>query len=90
MIYINPLSDSTYLILLALHDESSHDYWIIKGIENTSEGTYIIAPLIEFSIINKGSNQLLWIETILALFIFPLPETHSPRHYTDRLHKYHE
>ncbi|KAB7672099.1 PadR family transcriptional regulator [Bacillus sp. B1-b2] len=63
MIPVNPLSESTYLILLALYREPLHGYGIIKEIENTSEGKYIIAPGTLYGVLKNLEKQGL-IETI--------------------------
>ncbi|RLL40583.1 PadR family transcriptional regulator [Oceanobacillus piezotolerans] len=54
---INPLSESTYLILLALSKEPLHGYGIIKEIENTSEGKYIIAPGTLYGVLKNLEKQ---------------------------------
>lgn len=63
VIPINPLSESTYLILLALYQGPLHGYGIIKEIENTSEGKYIIAPGTLYGVLKNLEKQNL-IETI--------------------------
>ncbi|WP_169513035.1 PadR family transcriptional regulator [Bacillus fungorum] len=59
---MNPLSESTYLVLLALYHEPLHGYGIIKGIENVSNGTFIIAPGTLYGVLNNLQKQKL-IET---------------------------
>ena len=54
---INPLSESTYLILLALYQEPLHGYGIIKEIENESEGNYIIAPGTLYGVLKSLQKQ---------------------------------
>lgn len=63
VIPVNPLSESTYLILLALYQGPLHGYGIIKEIENTSEGTYIIAPGTLYGVLKNLEKQEL-IETV--------------------------
>lgn len=60
---MNPLSESTYLVLLALYHEPIHGYGIIKSIENVSGGTFIIAPGTLYGVLNNLQNQKL-IETV--------------------------
>jgi DNA-binding PadR family transcriptional regulator len=60
---VNPLSESTYLILLALYQGSLHGYGIIKEIERTSEGKYMIAPGTLYGVLKKLESQGL-IETV--------------------------
>lgn len=54
---MNPLSESTYLVLLALYDKSLHGYGIIKGIEDISEGNYIIAPGTLYGVLKNLEKQ---------------------------------
>lgn len=63
MFHINPLSESTYLILLALYENPLHGYGIIKKIEKTSEGAYVIAPGTLYGVLKNIQKQGL-IETI--------------------------
>lgn len=60
---MNPLSESTYLVLLSLYDKSLHGYGIIKGIENISEGKYVIAPGTLYGVLKNLEKQGL-IETV--------------------------
>lgn len=60
---MNPLSESMYLVLLALYHEPLHGYGIIKGIENVSGGTFIIAPGTLYGVLNNLQKQKL-IETV--------------------------
>ena len=62
-VIINPLSESTYLILLALHQGPLHGYGVIKAIEKASEGNYIIAPGTLYGVVKNIQKQGL-IETI--------------------------
>ncbi|NRD78477.1 PadR family transcriptional regulator [Bacillus sp. BRMEA1] len=60
---MNPLSESTYLILLALYHEPLHGYGIIKSIEEVSNGSFIIAPGTLYGVLNNLQKQRL-IETV--------------------------
>lgn len=60
---MNPLSETTYLVLLALYHGPLHGYGIIKGIENVSEGAIIIAPGTIYGVIKSLQKQGL-IETV--------------------------
>jgi DNA-binding PadR family transcriptional regulator len=60
---MNPLSESTYLVLLALYPEPLHGYGIIKSIEDVSGGTFIIAPGTLYGVLNNLQKQKL-IETV--------------------------
>ncbi|WP_223068698.1 PadR family transcriptional regulator [Paenibacillus caui] len=60
---MNPMSESTYLVLLALYHEPLHGYGIIKGIEKVSGGTFIIAPGTLYGVLNNLQKQKL-IETV--------------------------
>lgn len=60
---MTPLSESTYLVLLALHDEPLHGYGIIKRIEQVSGGQFIIAPGTLYGVLNNLQAQKL-IETL--------------------------
>ncbi|WP_332633729.1 PadR family transcriptional regulator [Halalkalibacter flavus] len=60
---MNPLSESTYLVLLALYHEPLHGYGIIKSIEKVSEGAYIIAPGTLYGVLKNLQKQGL-IETV--------------------------
>ncbi|GIN39373.1 PadR family transcriptional regulator [Heyndrickxia oleronia] len=60
---MNPLSESMYLVLLALYHEPLHGYGIIKEIENVSGGTYIIAPGTLYGVLNNLQKQH-FIETL--------------------------
>jgi len=57
------LSESTYLVLLALRQEASHGYGIIKRIEEVSEGTFLLAPGTLYGVLNNLQKQKL-IETV--------------------------
>ncbi|GGN97658.1 PadR family transcriptional regulator [Saccharibacillus kuerlensis] len=57
------LSESTYLVLLALRQEVSHGYGIIKRIEEVSEGTFLLAPGTLYGVLNNLQKQKL-IETV--------------------------
>lgn len=63
MIDINPLSESTYLVLLALYHNPLHGYGIIKRIEKMSDGTYNIAPGTLYGVLKNIEKQGL-IETL--------------------------
>lgn len=56
---MNPLSESTYLVLLALYHEPLHGYGIIKSIEEISEGQFIIAPGTLYGVVNNLQKQKL-------------------------------
>ncbi|GGE71885.1 PadR family transcriptional regulator [Priestia taiwanensis] len=60
---MNPLSESTYLVLLALYHEPLHGYGIIKSIEDVSGSTFIIAPGTLYGVLNNLQKQKL-IETV--------------------------
>lgn len=60
---MNTLSESTYLVLLALYHEPLHGYGIIKGIEEISDGAYIIAAGTLYGVLKNLEKQCL-IETI--------------------------
>lgn len=60
---MNPLSESTYLVLLSLYHTTLHGYGIIKSIEDISDGTYTIAPGTLYGVLKKIENQKL-IETV--------------------------
>ncbi|GIP65103.1 PadR family transcriptional regulator [Virgibacillus pantothenticus] len=60
---INPLSEPTYLIMLALYQGPLHGYGIIKAIENVSRGIYVIAPGTLYGVI-KNIQKKGWIQTI--------------------------
>jgi DNA-binding PadR family transcriptional regulator len=60
---MNPLSESTYLVLLALYQGPLHGYGIIKKIEEVSEGAFIIAPGTLYGVVNNLQKQKL-IETV--------------------------
>ncbi|RUS57680.1 hypothetical protein QI30_04645 [Kurthia sp. 3B1D] len=52
-----PLSEPTYLILLALSHQSMHGYGIIKTIEDASEQAYIIAPGTLYGVLKNLEKQ---------------------------------
>lgn len=54
---MNPLSESTYLILLALYHEHLHGYGISKSIEKISRGVYIIAPGTLYGVLKNLEKQ---------------------------------
>ncbi|MDX8045303.1 PadR family transcriptional regulator [Gracilibacillus sp. S3-1-1] len=60
---MNPLSESTYLVLLALYQQPLHGYGIIKEIEQVSEGAIILAPGTLYGVLKNLQKQGL-IETI--------------------------
>ncbi|MCM3783734.1 PadR family transcriptional regulator [Neobacillus mesonae] len=64
-ILITPLSESTYLVLLALYNGPLHGYAIIKAIENASQGAYVIAPGTLYGVLKNIEKQGL-IETTEA------------------------
>lgn len=55
--YMFPLSEPTYLILLALSHQSMHGYGIIKTIEDASEQAYIIAPGTLYGVLKNLEKQ---------------------------------
>jgi len=65
MIDLNPLSESTYLVLLSLHCKTLHGYGIIKEIEEISDGAYTIAPGTLYGVLKNLEKQGL-IETVKA------------------------
>lgn len=54
---MNPLSESTYLVLLALYREPLHGYGIIKSLENSSEGDFLISPGTLYGVLNNLEKQ---------------------------------
>lgn len=56
---MNPLSETTYLVLLALYDEPLHGYGIIKSIEDLSEGSMLIAPGTLYGVLSNLQKQRL-------------------------------
>lgn len=60
---MNPLSESTYLVLLSLYRNTLHGYGIIKGIEEISDGAYTIAPGTLYGVLKNLEKQGL-IETV--------------------------
>lgn len=60
---MNPLSESTYLVLLALYRETLHGYGMIKMIEEVSDGLYTIAPGTLYGVLKNLEKQGL-IETV--------------------------
>ncbi|WP_336045969.1 PadR family transcriptional regulator [Solibacillus ferritrahens] len=54
-----PLSEPTYLILLALIKEPTHGYGIIKAISEVSEGQYEIAPGTLYGVLKNIEKQKL-------------------------------
>lgn len=62
---MNPLSESTYLVLLSLYHQTLHGYGIIKGIEEVSDGAYTIAPGTLYGVLKNLEKQGL-IETVKA------------------------
>lgn len=62
---MNPLSESTYLVLLSLYHTTLHGYGITKKIEEVSEGTYTIAPGTLYGILKNIEKQGL-IEAVQA------------------------
>ncbi len=60
---MKPLSESTYLVLLALYQEPLHGYGIIKMIDHISGGTFIIAPGTLYGILTNLVKQQ-YIETL--------------------------
>ncbi len=59
------LTESTYLVLLALYNQPLHGYGIIKIIEHISEGELIIAPGTLYGILTNLEKQKL-IQTLKA------------------------
>lgn len=62
---MQPLSESTYLVLLALAKEPLHGYGIIKKIEEYSDGEIIIAPGTLYGVLTNLQKQKL-IELVTA------------------------
>lgn len=62
---MDPLSESTYLVLLSLYHTTLHGYGIIKSIEEISDGAYTIAPGTLYGVLKKLEQQEL-IETVKA------------------------
>lgn len=62
---MQPLSESTYLVLLALAKEALHGYGIIKKIEEYSGGDIILAPGTLYGVLNNLQKQNL-IELVTA------------------------
>lgn len=56
-ILINPLSEATYLILLALYKEPLHGYGVIKKIEKISDGKSTIAPGTLYGVLKNLEKQ---------------------------------
>lgn len=56
---MKPLSESTYLVMLALYHEHLHGYGIIKMIERISDGNLIIAPGTLYGILSNLEKQKL-------------------------------
>ena len=54
-----PLSEPTYLILLALIKEPTHGYGIIKTVSEVSEGQYEIAPGTLYGVLKNIEKQKL-------------------------------
>lgn len=54
---MNPVSESTYFVLLSLYHENLHGYGIIKWIEDGSEGTYSIAPGTLYGVLKNIEKQ---------------------------------
>lgn len=65
MFAIQPLSESTYLVLLALAKESLHGYGIIKKIEEYSGGDIVLAPGTLYGVLTNLQKQKL-IELVAA------------------------
>lgn len=59
------LSESTYLVLLALAKEASHGYGIIKKIEEYSDGAIVLAPGTLYGVLTNLQKQNL-IELVTA------------------------
>lgn len=62
---MQPLSESTYLVLLALTEEPLHGYGIIKKIEEYSNGDIILAPGTLYGVLTNLQKQKL-IELVTA------------------------
>ena len=62
---MQPLSESTYLVLLALTKEPLHGYGIIKKIEQYSDGGIILAPGTLYGVLTNLQKQEL-IELVTA------------------------
>ncbi|WP_033543241.1 PadR family transcriptional regulator [Planococcus sp. CAU13] len=62
---MQPLSESTYLVLLALAQEPSHGYGIIKKIEEYSGGDIVLAPGTLYGVLTNLQKQKL-IELVTA------------------------
>lgn len=62
---MQPLSESTYLVLLALAKESLHGYGIIKKIEEYSGGDIVLAPGTLYGVLTNLQKQNL-IELVTA------------------------
>ncbi|UQZ32513.1 PadR family transcriptional regulator [Paenibacillus sp. PK3_47] len=56
---MNPLSESTYLVLLALYHEPLHGYGIIKSLESVSGGDFVISPGTLYGVLNNLEKQKL-------------------------------
>ncbi|MCM3031774.1 PadR family transcriptional regulator [Niallia sp. MER 6] len=56
---MKPLTESTYLVMLALYNDPLHGYGIIKMIERISEGNLIIAPGTLYGILSNLEKQKL-------------------------------
>lgn len=56
---MQPLSESTYLVLLALAKQSLHGYGIIKRIEEYSGGDIALAPGTLYGVLNNLQKQKL-------------------------------
>lgn len=54
---MNPLSESTYLVLLSLYDNNLHGYGIIKKIEEFSDNDYTIAPGTLYGVLKNLEKQ---------------------------------
>lgn len=62
---MQPLSESTYLVLLALSNEPLHGYGIIKKIEQYSIGDIVLAPGTLYGVLTNLQKQNL-IEIVSA------------------------
>lgn len=62
---MQPLSESTYLVLLALAREPLHGYGIIKKIEEYSGGDIVLAPGTLYGVLTNLQKQKL-IELVTA------------------------
>jgi len=62
---MQPLSESTYLVLLALAKEPLHGYGIIKKIEEYSGGEIVLAPGTLYGVLTNLQKQKL-IELVTA------------------------